>query len=138
MQARTPPASTMTERTPPAANKERALRTRDPRSGGAYVVDGRDNVWRNRAPGPHAQGNAARVVMDGLRTEVCGQQQQSNDPRNNQHNPQYANYRAPLTRTRHIPPHPALGHAETTPAGAPAAAADRTQRPNVTCEGMNR
>ena len=25
--------------------------------------------------------------MDGLRTEVCGQQKQSNDPRNNQHNP---------------------------------------------------
>ena len=25
--------------------------------------------------------------MDGLRTEVCGQQKQSNDPHNNQHNP---------------------------------------------------
>ena len=40
-----PPASTMTERTPPAkrtlpaTNKERALHTCDPRSGGAYVVD---------------------------------------------------------------------------------------------------
>ena len=45
--------------------------------------------------------------MDGLRTEVCGQQQQSNGPRNNQHNPWYANYWAPLTRRRHIPPHPA-------------------------------
>ena len=33
-------------------------------------------------------------------TEVCGQQTQSN-------NPQYANYWAPLTRKRHIPPHPA-------------------------------
>ena len=32
---------------------------------------------------------------------------QSNDPRNNQHNPQYANYWAPLTCTQHIPPHPA-------------------------------
>ena len=28
-------------------------------------------------------------------------------PGNNQHNPQYANYWAPLTRKRHIPPHPA-------------------------------
>ena len=28
-------------------------------------------------------------------------------------------------------------NAETTPAGAPAAAADRTQRPNATCEGKN-
>ena len=36
-----------------------------------------------------------------------GQQKQSNDPHNNQHNPQYANYWAPLTRKRHIPPHPA-------------------------------
>ena len=31
----------------------------------------------------------------------------SNDPGLNQHNPQYANYWAPLTRKRHIPPHPA-------------------------------
>ena len=45
--------------------------------------------------------------MAGLWTEARGQQKQSNDPRNNQHHPQYANYRAPLTRKRHIPPHPA-------------------------------
>ena len=38
---------------------------------------------------------------------VCGQQKQSNDLGNNQHNPQYANYWAPLTPKRHIPPHPA-------------------------------
>ena len=56
-------------------------------SEGACVVDGRDNAWRSRAPGPHAHGNAARQVVDGLRTEVWGQQKQSNDPRNNQHNP---------------------------------------------------
>ena len=29
--------------------------------------------------------NTARQAMDGLWTEVCGQQKQSNDPRNNQH-----------------------------------------------------
>ena len=29
------------------------------------------------------------------------------------------------------------GNAETTPAGAPAAAADRTQRPDATCEGKS-
>ena len=93
MQVRTPPASTMTERTPPAkrtlpaTNKERALHMRVPRSGGSYVVDGRDNTWRNRAPGPHAHGNAARQVVDSLRMEVCEQQKQSNDPHNNQHNP---------------------------------------------------
>ena len=39
--------------------------------------------------------------MDGLWTEMCGRQKQSNDPGNNQHNPQYANYWAPLTRKRH-------------------------------------
>ena len=35
--------------------------------------------------------------------------------------------------------HQLLGsaNAETTPAGAPAAAADRTQRPDATCEGKN-
>ena len=45
--------------------------------------------------------------MDGLWAEVCGRQKQSHDPGNHQHIPQYANYWAPLPRTRHIPPHPA-------------------------------
>ena len=45
--------------------------------------------------------------MDCLRPEVCGQQKQSNDPGNNQHNPQHANYWAPLTRKRHTMPHSA-------------------------------
>ena len=47
------------------------------------MVDGPDSAWRNRAPGPHR--NTARQAMDGLWTEVCGQQTQSNDPGNNQH-----------------------------------------------------
>ena len=47
---------------------------------------GRDNAWRSRAPGPHAHRNAVRQVMDGLRTELCGQEKQSNDPRNSQYN----------------------------------------------------
>ena len=50
------------------------------------MVDGLDNAWRSRAPGPHARGNTARQVMDGLWTEACGWQKQSNDPGNNQHN----------------------------------------------------
>ena len=54
---------------------------------GAGGGGGRDNAWRSRAPGPHAHGNAARQVVDGLWTEVCGQQKESNDPRNNQHSP---------------------------------------------------
>ena len=36
-----------------------------------------------QAPGPHR--NTARQAMDGLWTEVCGQQKQSNDPGNNHH-----------------------------------------------------
>ena len=50
------------------------------------MVDGGDNAWRSRAPGPHAHGNTARQVMDGLWTEARGQQKQSNDPGNIQHN----------------------------------------------------
>ena len=71
------------------------------------MVDGLDSAWRNRAPGPHAHRNTARQAMDGLWTKACGQHKQSNDPANNHHNPQYANYWAPLTRKRHIPPHSA-------------------------------
>ena len=101
-----PPASTM-KRTLPATNKERALRTRDPRSGGAYVVDVRDNACRIRAPGPHAHGNAAGQVVDGLRTEVCGQQKTVKRPPQQPTQPQYTNYWAPLTRKWHTMPHPA-------------------------------
>ena len=102
--------------------------------------------WRSRAPGPHAHGNTERQVVDGLRTEVCGQQKQSNDPPQQPAQTQYANYWAPLTQTAHpaasttAPAHQPLGsaNAETTPAGAPAAAADdRKQRPDATCEGKN-
>ena len=50
------------------------------------MVDGRDNAWRSRAPGPHARRNTARQVMDALWTEALGRQKQSNDPGNNQHN----------------------------------------------------
>ena len=49
------------------------------------MVDSRDTAWRNRAPRPHAHRNTARQAVDGLWTEVCGQQKQSNDPGNNQH-----------------------------------------------------
>ena len=49
------------------------------------MVDGRDSAWRNRAPGPHTHRNTARQATDGLWTEACGQQKQSNDPGNNLH-----------------------------------------------------
>mmetsp|Transcript_41624 Transcript_41624/g.70249 ORF Transcript_41624/g.70249 Transcript_41624/m.70249 type:complete len:97 (-) Transcript_41624:100-390(-) len=40
---------------------------------------------RSRAPGAHAQGNTERQVVDGLRTELCGQHKQSTDPHNHHH-----------------------------------------------------
>ena len=43
------------------------------------------------------------MVDDRRAAEVCGQQKQSNDPRNNRHDPQYANYWALLTHKRHLP-----------------------------------
>ena len=79
---RTPPANCA----PPATIKERAMRTRDPQSGGAQGVDGWDNTRRSGAPGPHAHGTAARQVVDDRRAEVRGQRKLSNNPRNNQHN----------------------------------------------------
>ena len=64
-------------------------------------------------------------------------------PRQQPAHPQYANYWA--TQTAHhatfstAPTHQLLGsaNAETTPGRAPAAAADRKQRPDATCEGTN-
>ena len=52
--------------------------------------EGEKDIWwmagtGNRAPGPRAHRNTARQAMDGLWTEVRGQQKQSNDPGNNQH-----------------------------------------------------
>ena len=52
---------------------------------GGGGVEGRDNAWRNRAPGSHARRTTARQAMDGLWTETHGQQKQANDPGNNQH-----------------------------------------------------
>ena len=40
--------------------------------------------------------------------------------------------------TSTAPAHQPLGSAETTPAGAPVAVADRTQQPDATCEGKGR
>ena len=70
----TPPASTITERMPTATIKERVMRTRDPQSGRAHVVDSRYNAGRS---GPHAHRNAARQVVDHQRAEVHGQQKPS-------------------------------------------------------------
>ena len=50
-----------------------------------HMVDGQDNAWRDRAPGPHAHRNTTRQATDSLWTEARGQQKQSNNPHNNQH-----------------------------------------------------
>ena len=85
-------------------------------------------------------------VMDGLWTEARGQRTQSNDPRQQPAQPPIRQLLgAADAQTAHpatsgtAPAHQLLGsaNAETTPAGAPAAAADRTQRPDATCEGKN-
>ena len=52
-----------------------------------YVVEGQDNVWRSRAPGSDAHGNTMRQVVDGLRTEVCGQQKSQTTPATTNSNP---------------------------------------------------
>ena len=95
------------------------------------------SVMRRRAVGRGGGGDAQHDVGGGGGNSPT-------IPRNNQHNPRCADYWAPLThKTAHAatfstaPAHQPLGsaNAETTPAGAPAAAADRTQRPDATCEG---
>ena len=90
--------------------------------------------------------NTARQVVDGLRTEVWGQQEQSNDPGNNEHHLNMSTTQllgAADAQTAHpatfstASAHQPLGsaNAETTPAGALAASAARLQRPDATCEG---
>ena len=64
------------------------------------MVDGRDSVWRNRAPGPHAHRNTARQAMDRGAWTV-----KTVKPRQQPAHPQYANYWALLTRKRHTMPH---------------------------------
>ena len=125
---------------------------------GPQDVAALQGVVGERGGGAHTETQRGRAT-DGLWTEACGRQTQSNDPGNNQHIPQhansirqlntptqYANYWAPLTHKRHTnatsstaPAHQRRGsaNAETTPAGAPAAAADRTQRPDATRGGTN-
>ena len=100
-------------------------------------------TWASRTR-KHSEAGYGRPVDRGVWTANTVKR-----PRQQPAHPQYANYWAPLTRKRHITPDPAtsstapahqqLGsaNAETTPAGAPAAAADRKQRPDATCEGKN-
>ena len=92
--------------------------------------------------------------MDGLWTEACGwpegggvltaktvkrpPQQPAQPPIRQLLGAADAQTAHPATSST-APAHQRLGsaNAETTPAGAPAAAADRTQRPDATCEGKN-
>ena len=79
---------------------------------------GRPAVRGSRAPGPHAttSTSSTRQLLGTADAQMAH----------------------PATSST-APTHQLLGsvNAETTPAGAPAAAADRTQRPDATCEGTN-
>ena len=104
-----------------------------------------DGMSHRRGAGPHAHGNAARQVMDCLRTEVCGQQNSQTTPATTiktstppllgAADAQMAHPATSSTSLAHQP----LGstNAETTPARAPATAANRKQQPDATCEGKN-
>ena len=87
----------------------------------------------------HSEAGYGRPVGRGVWTAKTVKR-----PRQQPAHPQYANYWAPLTCKRHTtfnaaPAHQLLGSAnvETTPARAPAAAADRKQQPDAICEGKN-
>ena len=99
------------------------------------MVDGRDNAWRNRAPGPHHT-----ETQRGRRETARGQRRV--DGKNSQTTPATTSTSsirqllgAADAQTAHhatfnpAPTHQLLGsaNAETTPARAPAAAADRKQ-----------
>ena len=99
---------------------------------------------RNRAPGLHAHNNATRQVLNGrgvwtAKTVKQPLQQPAQPPIRQllgAADAQTAHHATSSTAPAHRP----LGsaNAETAPAGAAAAAADRTQRPDAACEGNNR
>ena len=107
-----------------------------------HTVDGRDNAWRSRAPGPHAHGNTARQVMDGLWTERVDSKHSQTTPATTSTTSIRQLLGAADTQTAQhatsstAPAHQPLGSAntETTLARAPAAAADRKKQPGATCE----
>ena len=116
------------------------------RGGKGQMVDGWDSVWRNRAPGPHRNTETQRGR---LRTAYGQRRVDSKSSQTTPATTSTSSIRQLLgaadTQTAHhatfstAPTHQLLGsaNAQTTPAGAPAAAADRTQRPDATCEGKN-
>ena len=94
-------------------------------------------VW-SRAPGAHAHGNTERQVVDGLRMEVTTPTTTNTTSicqLLGAANAQTAHHATSSTTPAHQP----LGsaNAETTPAGAPAAAAERKKQPDATCGGKN-
>ena len=98
-------------------------------------------VKKQQPDGPHANGDTARHVVDDQDAEGSGQQRPQNDPRNNQHNPQCANYRAPLMRKRHHQEHrperptersDPTQHAKGRPGDCPGPRIETRTRRNVT------
>ena len=87
--ARTPGIALCRAHTPRALRSPGPVAT--PCAGAAGDASAVRTRWRGVGCGAAAGGgggahrNTARQAMDGLWTEVCGQQKQSNDPGNNQH-----------------------------------------------------
>ena len=75
--------------------------------------EGEKDIWWTARTARGGTGHLGRTeTQRGRLWTACGQRRvdsetQSNDPGDNQHKPQYANYWAPLTRKRHILPHSA-------------------------------
>ena len=92
---------------PGEVGEDGALRPTAPSLPEGFVQKRMSGTEAAGGPGVVAGGSGVACVpyRSGTWAGVGGGQ--SNDPRNNQRNPRYANYWAPLTRKRHIPPHPA-------------------------------
>ena len=91
-------------------------------------------------------GGCRQPKSHGGGVEVRGQQKQSNDAGNNQHNPQHANYWAPRTRKRHQQEHrpqrptersDPTQHAKGRTGDCPGPRKETTTRRNVTRGGGN-
>ena len=119
----------------------------DPPPGGKRTYVGRpgqrmeeQGTWASRTQ-KHSEAGYGRLVDRGAwtaKTVKRPRQQPAQPPIRQLLGATDAQTAHPATSST-APAHQPLGsaNAETTPAGAPAAATDRTQRPDATCEGRN-
>ena len=120
----------------PFAQQEREpTRGRPAVRGKGHTVDGWDNTWRNRAPGLWTALRQRHVDSKNSQTTPATTSTSSIRQLLGAADAQTAHHATFST----APAHQLLGsaNAETKPARAPAAAADRKQRSDATCEGKN-